>query len=159
MSDISSGRRQGVWGNPDLLGLKIETMFGSTEVEITTIEVKITNDGWRKWIFESVAHTVFANRVYFAFIHPETQINKIEPEIKDYAEIFNIGLLVIAVSGENYLKIKNREKFTLKEDNHRIVVLAPAPLNVTQIKYKKRFLQGLDITEPIHLFNYGEGIK
>ncbi len=158
VKDVSSSRKQGKWGNPDLVGIKVDNLFGATEVELTSIEAKVTNDNWQQWIFEAVAHTIFANRSYFAFIYSENHINKVEPELKHYAEIYKIGVLIIAVDEEDYLKIKEKKAFSFAEDNYRILEYTPAPFNNPHIKFKKKFLKGLGIDEQKDLYTFGKGL-
>jgi len=159
VSDISSNRSQGKWANPDLVGLKIDNLFGATEVEITTIEAKLTLENWEQWIFEAVAHTIFSNRSYFAFIRAENHINKIEPELKHYAETFKVGLLIIAVDPKDYIKIQQREKFELTDENHKIIEYSPAPFSIPHTKFKKKFLNGLGIKEPRDLYRFGKALE
>jgi hypothetical protein len=159
VADISNYRGQGKWANPDLLGLKIDYFFQVPQIEITTIEAKILIDGWEQWIFEYVAHTVFANRSYFSFIHSEEHLNKIPQELRHYAEKFKVGILIMAVSPNDYLKIKNKEAFTLTDENHRIIEYAPAPYNTPHLKYQKRFFESLEIKDQKDLLNFGKSLE
>jgi len=159
VDDISSYRGQGKWANPDLVGLKIDYFFQTPQIEITTIEAKILIDGWEQWIFESVAHTIFANRSYFAFIHSEEHLNKIPQALRHYAERFGVGILIMAVDPKDYLKIKNKETFELSDENHRIIEYAPAPYHTPHLKYQKRFLESLDIKDQKDLLNFGKSLE
>jgi len=159
IADISNNRSQGKWANPDLIGIKINNLFGATEIEITTIEAKITIDHWEQWIFESVAHTIFSNRSYFAFVHSENHINKITPDLKHYAETFKVGILIIAVEPNDYLKIQKKERFELTDENHKMIEYFPAPFNDPHMKFKKRFLKGLNIDEPKDLYSFGKTLE
>jgi len=159
VSDISANRKhkkEGRWANPDLVGLKIDNLFGATEVEITTIEAKLTLDNWEQNIFEAIAHTIFSNRSYFAFVHSEGHVNKIPPDLKHYAERFKVGILIIALDPNDYLKVKKKEKFALTDENHKFLEYSPAPYNSPHVKFKKRFLEGLEIREPADLFRFGK---
>lgn len=157
VADISNLKRNGKWGNPDLIGLNIEEIYGHPEIEVTTVEVKITDDGWERWIFEAVAHTRFSNRSYFAFIYPENLINKLDSTgLHLYAEHFNIGVLIIAVDNEDYIKIKKREPVDLREENISIVEYRHAPFNETHIKFRKKFFESLDVLEMNKLYSFGE---
>jgi hypothetical protein len=159
VKDVSNSRKQGKWGNPDLVGIKIDNLFGATEVELTSIEAKVTNDNWQQWVFEAVAHTIFANRSYYAFVHSENHINKIDPELKHYAEVYKIGILIIMVNEKDYLKIKNKEAFGFTEDNYRILEYNPAPFNTPHLKFKKKFLKALGINEQKDLFSFGISLE
>jgi len=160
VADVSNLKKNGKWGNPDLVGLKIEDIYGRPEVEITTIEVKLTEDNWEQWIFESIAHTRFSNRSYFAFLYPENLFNKLDStDIKLYAEHFNIGILIIEIDGQDYLKIKSRQPVSLDMDKLRIIEYHQAPNNQTHIKFRKKFLHSLDILELNKLYRFGEELE
>jgi len=159
VADISNFRGQGKWANPDLLGLKIDYYFQIPQIEITTIEAKLLMDGWEQWIFESVAHTVFSNRSYFAFVHSEEHLNKIPHEIRHYSERFGVGVLIIAVEPKDYLKIQKKEAFSLNEENHRIVEYIPAPYQTPHLKFQKRFLESLDVKDQKDLLNFGKSLE
>ena len=159
VADISNYRGQGKWANPDLLGLKIDYYFQIPQIEITTIEAKLLIDGWEQWIFESVAHTVFSNRSYFAFVHSEEHLNKIPHEIRHYSERFGVGVLIIAVEPKDYLKIQKKEAFNLDEENHRIVEYIPAPYQTPHLKFQKRFLESLNVKDQKDLLNFGKSLE
>jgi hypothetical protein len=157
VADISNLKRNGKWGNPDLIGLNIEEIYGRPEVEVTTIEVKITDEGWEKWIFEAIAHTRFSNRSYFAFIYPENLINKLDSTgLNLYAEHFKIGVLIIAVNNDDYLKIKKKQSVNLDQESISIIEYIHAPFHETHIKFRKRFFESLNILELTKLYNFGE---
>lgn len=54
--DTSQQKTLGKWGNPDVSGLKTTDFIGTKEIEITTIEAKISIDNWEYNIFEAIAH-------------------------------------------------------------------------------------------------------
>lgn len=159
VADISTNRSQGKWANPDLVGIKIDNLFGTTELELTTIEAKLTIENWEQWIFESIAHTIFSNRSYYAFVHSEEHINKIDKDLKHYAETFKVGILIMAISAKDYLKVQNKQAFQLTEENHQIIEYSPAPYNIPHTKFRKRFLQALGIYEPKDLYRFGKAIE
>lgn len=160
VADISSLKKNGKWGNPDLIGISIEELYGKPDIEVTTIEVKLSDDNWEQWIFEAVAHTRFSNRSYFAFAYPEGLISKLDStQIKLYAEHFKIGILILAVDDNDYVKIKKREKANLTDDNVSIVEYAAAPYNNTHIKFRKKFFESLEILELNKLYGFGDGLN
>lgn len=159
VADISNIRGQGKWANPDLLGLKIDYFFQTPQIEITTIEAKVLIDNWEQWIFEAIAHTVFSNRSYFAFVHSEEHLNKLPHELRHYAEKFGVGILVLAVEPKDYIKIQKKEQFKLSNDNHRIVEYVPAPYQNPHLKFQKRFLEGLNVSDQKDLLNYGKSLE
>lgn len=160
VADISNQKTNGKWGNPDLVGLNIEDIYGRPDVEITTIEVKLTQDNWEEWIFEAIAHTRFSNRSYFAFLYPENLINKLDStEIKLYAEHFKIGILIIGIHIDDYVKIKSKQPAKLNPDNIKIIEYFQAPFNQTHIQLRKKFLRVLDILELNKLYSFGEELN
>lgn len=93
----------GTWSNPDLTGIRSHEMFGRiSEIEIATIEVKQTAGNWQYDIFEAVAHIRFANRAYFAFAHPEETIRKLSDDMRAYAELYGLGILVLPMATGAY---------------------------------------------------------
>lgn len=140
-----------------MVGLKIEDIYGHPDIEITTIEIKLTEENWERWIFEAVAHTRFANRSYFSFLYPENLINKLDSiDIKLYAEHFGIGILVIAIDGQEYIKIKEKKPVSIDQDKLKIIEYHHAPYTQTNIKFRKKFLKSLDILELNKLYSFGE---
>ncbi|MGB5686705.1 MAG: hypothetical protein WBM35_12885, partial [Candidatus Electrothrix sp.] len=104
--------------------------------------------------------TRFSNRSYFAFVYPENLINKLDStSLKLYAEHFGIGILVISVSNDTYLKIKKREYADLNDGNVSIVEYRHAPFNATHIKFRKKFFESLDILELNKLYSFGEKLE
>lgn len=157
MADTSNLRANGKWGKPDLVGLKIEDIYGRPYVEITSIEVKLMEENWEQWFFEAVAHTRFANRSYFSFLYPENLFNKLDStDIKLYAEHFEVGILIVEISGQDYIKIKEKKSVKIDPENLRIIEYHHAPHTETHIKFRKKFLQALDILESNKLYKFGE---
>lgn len=162
--DTSSSRNQdlGTWGNPDLTGLRIHEMLGkTTDIEIATIEVKATMNQWKYWIFEAVAHRRFSNRGYFAFAHSEDEINKIDPDLKHYAEMFGVGVLVLPVSSGLMAKLsKKNQGLTAKElSSYRpedIIEYASPLYTVTNYHFRTRYMKAIEITSEQELHNWGE---
>ncbi|MEH2338428.1 hypothetical protein [Nostoc sp.] len=96
-SNVSSNRSLGKWGNPDLAGVNALDNFSGVSLEIVTVEAKTSLENWEQWIFEAISHRRFANRSYFAFAHPEETISKIPQDLRYYAELYNIGVLVLSL--------------------------------------------------------------
>lgn len=160
VGDTSTLRTNGKWGNPDIVGLKIRDFYGCPNIEITSIEVKLTNDSWEEWIFEAVSHTRFSNRSYYAFLYPENLYNKLDStELKLYAEHFRVGILVIEINGDDYLKLKSKQPVDLDFEKINIVEYYPAPYNETNDAFRKKFLQALDILDLNKLYRFGEELN
>jgi len=162
VGNVSNIKSNGKWGNPDLVALDIEELLGVTNVQITTVEVKQTIHKWDEWIFEAIAHTRFADRSYFAFLHPEDMYSKLDSlDIKLYAEHFNIGVIVIECTRKTYdsLFIKNTQKNIREEDITRITEYCQAPHTKTNIVLRKKYLESINIKTIHDLYSFGSGIK
>ncbi|MFA5321123.1 MAG: hypothetical protein WC373_00480 [Smithella sp.] len=165
--DTSSARNQdlGTWGNPDITGIKIhETLGKTTDIEFVTIEVKSSPDSWKYWIFESVAHKRFSNRPYFAFAYPEEMLNKIDTDLKQYAEIYGIGILVLPLAKEVYDDINKKNS---KADPEKIaeysstdvIEISSSQYSPTYYHFRGRFLKAIGINSESELHEWGQQIK
>lgn len=160
LADISTLKSNGKWGNPDLVGFRIDDIFGKFEIEITTIELKLTDENWEQWIMEAVSHTRFSNRSYFGFMYPENLLNKLDStEIKLYAEHFGIGILIIEIEGQEFLKIKERKDININFEKLRIIEYFQAPYSHVNIKFRKKFINALDIKDIGGLYAFGEKLN
>lgn len=152
--DVSQSRALGKWGNPDICG--ILHISGLQDLyEIVTIEAKVSLTEWEKWIFEAVSHRRFANRVYFAFIHPEEHRPKIPQDMRYYAELFNIGVLIMEVSEVYYKRFINGEIAAIDPEEVDIIEHYSAPFNFVQPKYQVKYLGTLGINRPQELWAWG----
>lgn len=159
VKDTSQSKSHGKWGNPDVTGLKVSEFIGSREFEITTIEAKIDRTSWEYNIFEAVSHRRFANRVYFAFAHPATLANQIPPDIRYYCEIYSLGLLLIVLDDDLFDRfVDGGVSMISLEDDYEIKEVHPAPFNAVRIKYQKKFLKSVGITETRDIYTWGESI-
>lgn len=151
VKNVANSRKMGQWGNPDVLGVNLVNFFGNSQVELTTIEAKITAKNWRKDIFEAVAHTVFADYVYFAFLKKQSE--KIDQAMIRFAQKFNIGILAIEIPDENWGK-----RFDESEAEVWEVVPAPCanPVQSQRVAYLKRM--GITDTAALIEFKQQEGM-
>jgi hypothetical protein len=141
----ADSKNGGKWGNPDLTALKTHTLSGHlniSELEILTIEVKLTEKDWKKDIFEAVAHRRFANRAYFAFSKPLEVIGKLESdrdEMQYYHELYGIGIICIAFQNTQDWKKLTTDGLAgnvLLEDVE-IMDLFPAPYRAVPIRWQQ----------------------
>jgi len=155
------GRRNGPWGNPDIVGLRIESHFNITHVELATIEAKITLRNWQTDIFQAVSHKRFADRVYFAFAHgaPEAIIEEIDgyPELREYGEKFGIGIIVLFMDEEKYRVLRDdaRALGSLDLSDTRVEEIWPAVGDPVSHFAKTDFLVntlGLATTDDLHRY-------
>jgi len=105
-------KRGGVWGNPDVTGIKVVDGFlGQKSLEISTIEAKISSDQWRYYFFEAVAHKRFAHRAYFVFAQGSDEPSLAEvadaAELREYGEKYHVGVLVVFVPVDRYKAMIN----------------------------------------------------
>lgn len=154
--DISSNRSLGKWGNPDVAGISTNSSFSGTSIEIVTIEAKISHENFEQWIFEAVSHRRFANRSYFAFAHPEEAIAKIPKDMRYYAELFGIGVLVIAMDNQKFSELQNGRLDTqIETEDASVIEIFSAPYHFVQPKYQSKFCSALGIDELGDLFTWG----
>jgi hypothetical protein len=155
--DISSGRTQGRWGNPDVAGISARDAFNGLSIELVTVEAKTSLDNWEQLIFEAISHRRFANRSYFAFAHEEEMIKKIPSEMRYYAELYNIGVLVLSMDNEKYREL-HEGKLTepLSSEDVEIIEIFSAPYNFVQPKYQLDFCKdALKISCLKELYSWG----
>jgi hypothetical protein len=155
-ANVSAMRSLGKWGNPDLAGINAIDNFSSLSLEVVTIEAKKSSENWEQWIFEAVSHRRFANRSYFAFAHPEEAISKIPQDIRYYAELYNIGVLVLSLENELFRQLDKGElKTPLSSEDVDIVEIYSAPYNFVQPKYQIKFCNAVGINCVKKLYQWG----
>jgi len=154
--NISTGKALGKWGNPDVAGINPLGAFNGFSVEVATIEAKTSINDWEKWIFEAISHRRFANRAYFAFAHQSETISKIPKDMRYYAELYDIGVLVISVENTRYDELMNGENIgELASGDVEIIELYSAPYNFVQPKYQLQFCEALGIGNIQKLYQWG----
>lgn len=163
VKDTASARNRdlGTYGNPDITGLRRHKEFQKTTVlEFATIEVKVSADNWKSDIFEAVAHRRIANRCFFAFAYPEETINKIDPDLQQYGELYSIGILILPLEKAIYNKLTTDKKpgVDLVKDYTALDVLLyqSAPYQQTNYHFRDRFLEALGITDDDKLHEWGK---
>ncbi|NEO84612.1 MAG: hypothetical protein F6J87_10215 [Spirulina sp. SIO3F2] len=155
-ANVSANRSLGKWGNPDLAGINALDSFNGISVEVVTIEAKTSSEKWEQWIFEAISHRRFANRSYFAFAHPEEAISKIPQDMRYYAELYNIGVLVLSLENETFEKLmQGTLDNSLDSEEVDIVEIYSAPYNFVQPKYQIKFCHALGITCVKELYQWG----
>jgi len=158
-SDTSNLRSLGKWGNPDITGLKITETFQAINIEVATVEVKPTYADWEYYIFEAVAHRRFSNRVYFALTAPQELLPKLPRDLRYYAELYKIGILVLLIQRRDFDDLLGLRRDLSQEDVF-VQELYSAPYTFVQAEYQKRFIeQGLAIRSMQEACNWGSGIE
>ena len=151
-------RDLGTWSNPDVAGIRIhETLGRISEIEISTIEVKQTAGNWQYDIFEAVAHIRFANRAYFAFAHPEETIRKLSDDMRAYAELYGLGILVLPMATGAYHALTSGTIVDIGElYASDIIELYTARRHAATHEFRGRFLSGIGIETEKQLSIWGE---
>lgn len=148
--------------NPDIAGLNTLDAFNGLSIEIVTIEAKTSLDNWEQWIFEAVSHRRFANRAYFAFAHEEETISKIPQDMRYYAELFGIGILVISMANDTYELLHSGRldrPLDAEKDAVEVIEVFSAPYSFVQPKYQLKFCNALNIGCLKDLHRWGNGQK
>lgn len=141
-NDTSSLRRGGIWGNPDLTGIKIIDSFYGIDVEVLTIETKVTHQNWEQFFFEAVAHRRFANKAYFAFSVPDEQTSKIPKNMRYYSELYQVGVLVISLEQDRFDSLLDG-KLTkpINPEDADVLEVYSAPFCNVQRRYQFDYLE------------------
>lgn len=147
VNDIATNRSMHKWGNPDIFGVNVLYVLGQPQIEITTLEVKKELKDWRKNIFEAVAHTLFADKVYFCCVCNEAEYEKDRNDMLLYAQRFRIGLLVIVIEDDS-----SQPAY----DVSMIKELMPAPSRTPEILMRKKFIESLNLHNLNDLYHYGK---
>ena len=150
----SDQKKNGAWGNPDVVGIRVSEILHQKSIEIVSIECKKTSDVWQKWIFEAVAHRRFSDRAYFAFAQSEDVLPKITEALFRDAEYFRVGILVLKMEDSAFQHFRKTGELGLK--NPKIVELYPAPLSIPQLLARKKFFDNQDIREESDLHTFGQ---
>lgn len=136
VKDISTNKGMGKWANPDVVGIRTLDIFRNTMMEIVTIEAKRDVQNWRHDIFEAVAHTMFADRSYYAYLCKES--DKMDKQMVNYAQKFKIGILAVIVPDDQWGQALSSEDVIFRE-------IVPAPMQETNPEIRKKFLLSLGI--------------
>lgn len=163
VKDTSNLKNQdlGYWGNPDITGIIPREILGELkEIEILTLEIKYSQYNWKQNIFEAVAHKRLSNRCYFCFAHQEDLISKIDADIRYYAEIYRIGILVLPMEEKDFIQLTtgiippNNE--LLKDyTSLDIIEYVSAPLDNTHFHFRDRFLSSIGVKKISELYDWG----
>ncbi|MCX6578590.1 MAG: hypothetical protein NT166_00220 [Candidatus Aminicenantes bacterium] len=164
--DTSNIKIMKKWGNPDITGIKIEQYLQNTEIEILTIEVKPTIDNFHQLFFEAVSHRRWANRVYFAFASPLSEIlQKDNEELRYFSELFHVGIVVISMEDDIYKKflkgqidLYEESSKSNSEISYDIYEISSTLYESKQLKWQKQFLEALGIETPVDVGKWGSQI-
>jgi hypothetical protein len=153
--DTSAMKSLGKWGNPDITGLKVNEHLGTINLEIATIEAKISLSDWERFFFEAVSHRRFASRAYFAYAHPVSQQNKMPVDMRYYSELYGVGVLSITMSDEEFDDLLKGRSPSIDIDSSDVVEVLSAPRFVVPIEYQRVFCEALAVKDLQGLMRWG----
>ena len=152
--EVSRMRILGAWSNPDLLGLKLTDCIQGMDIDIISVEVKLSREGWRHNIFQAVSHKRYANRVYFAFAEPrgEQDVNFYE-ELRYYCDVYGIGVLSIQVEDKPYYDFMTGGE-DLQPEDMNVVELFSSSYRYVPPRYQNVLLNALGIRNKDDLMDF-----
>lgn len=103
-ADVSALKAGGQWGNPDLLGVTRVEILGAAEIELVSVEAKLSEANWERFIFEAVSHKRFANRSWFCY-RTASQYPPLPKNMAYYAERYKVGIIQIYLTDEEIQRI------------------------------------------------------
>lgn len=154
--DTSSLKGMGRWGNPDITGIIVDESLGSYDIELATIEAKITHLNYQYDFFEAVSHKRFANRVYFAFAADNNFIRENNDELRYYSELYGVGVVVIAMEKQHFKKYEQGELKEIDTDRVDVYEIFSASFEPRLRRWQKKFLKQLDILDTKSLWGWGD---
>lgn len=147
VNNIANNHKGKQWSNPDILGVNYTVFFSNNIIEITTIEAKVSLDNWRINFFEAVAHSMFANKAYFAYLCKESE--KTESDLLLYAQKFGIGVIAIQVPDDDWKQDMEIKLEYVKE-------IFPAPTHNTNVYFQKEFLDNFELFDIKDINKFGK---
>ncbi|MBB5753595.1 hypothetical protein [Prosthecomicrobium pneumaticum] len=146
--DIYNKKAGGKWGNPDVFGVRVIDDLGFFDIDIVSCEVKISKDNWRHYIFEAVSHKRFSNRVYYIFSSDAEDLADEDVELYAYAEKYQIGIAVIALTPEGYAKLPSWNSLSEAEKLDYVDSVkekVPAPYELVSVDQKIEVLRRIGV--------------
>lgn len=155
--DISSGKMNGRWGNPDVAGIRVFESFKGITFELATIEVKTSSKDWQVNIFEAVSHMRFANRAYFAYAEPKSRQFVDLEDIQSYSDHYKIGVIKLVLEDADYDRLLNDSNCKqLTSSDVEIIEICSASFNIPQDKSQLRFCENIGIKSSKDLYSWGK---
>ncbi len=154
--DTSLMTRNGKWGHPDITGIMANNTLGSIEFEIVSIEAKVSVSTFRQEFWQAVAHRVFANRSYFAFVAASNSPHKNDEELRHYSELYKVGIIVVVLEEDHFQDFNQGRLKEINKDMAKVIEISMAPHESHLLKWQKPFLTCLGVHEPNHLYEWGE---
>lgn len=148
--DVSVLKRGGQWGNPDLLGVSRVEILGTSEIEIVSVEAKLSEANWERFIFEAVSHKRFANRSWYCY-RTSAPYPALPKNMSYYAERYKVGIIQIYLTDEELEALsKNDERGNLHDKAleylDRVQERVRALYEPVPLQEKKAFLERANMT-------------
>lgn len=153
--DTSSMKGMGRWGNPDITGIIVDESLGSFDIELVTIEAKVTHQNYRYDFFEAVSHKRFANRVYFSFAATSNFLRENSDELRYYSELYGVGVVVIALEEPHFKEYVKGKLNEIDTDRVDVYEVFSAPFEPRLRRWQKTFLEQLGISGTKELWGWG----
>lgn len=107
-ADVSALKAGGQWGNPDLLGVSRVEILGASEIELVSVEAKLSETSWERFIFEAVSHKRFANRSWYCY-RTTTPYPSLPKNMAYYAERYKVGILQVYLTDHEIERIATQQ--------------------------------------------------
>lgn len=153
--DTSQMKKMGRWGNPDITGIIVDESLGSYDIELATIEAKITHLNYRYDFFEAVSHKRFANRVYFSFASTANFIRENNEELRYYSELYGVGVVVIVLEDPHFKDYLDGKLEQIDTDRVDVYEIFSATFESRLRRWQKSFLDQLGIRSTKELWGWG----
>jgi hypothetical protein len=154
--DTSQMRGMGRWGNPDITGIIVDDSLGSYDIELATIEAKVTHLNYRYDFFEAVSHKRFANRVYFAFAATGNFLRENNEELRYYSELYGVGVVVIVLEDPHFKEYIEGKLNQIDTDRVDVYEIFSATFEPRLRRWQKSFLDQLGISTTQALWGWGD---
>jgi len=141
--DISSLKKGGKWGNPDIIGIDRVELFGAVELELASCEVKLSEKNWEQFIFEAISHKRFANRSWFCYRVAEDGV-PLPKGIEYYAERYRVGVVQIILSDDELDALKRGNKPPV-DFIDQVDERVPALYDIVPLKEKGELIRRADM--------------
>lgn len=142
--DMSNLKAGGRWGNPDIIGAHLVELFGATELELASCEIKLSIENWERVIFEAISHKRFSNRSWFCYrvSGADTPLPK---GMEYYAERYRVGVVQVVLSDEDLIALNTESKLPL-DYIERVRERVPALYDPVPLREKRDLIDRTGIT-------------
>jgi hypothetical protein len=141
--DVSSLKKGGKWGNPDIIGIDRVELFSAVQIEIVSCEVKLSVHDWERFIFEAVSHKRMANRSWY-ILRQSSEEELLPKGIIDYAERYRVGICTIMLNDQQLISLTSG-KSAPEEYLTSVREIFPAPFDHVSLREMKSLAERMEI--------------